>query len=253
MHAVATQQFFLSCAKGWGRWACKEQLFHQSPFAEIVPVGRKHTGKTQLRIDEAKQLADTAQALANGGDTDALAILLMLHLGLRQGEVGVRIARDLDAAGTLLWITAGKTGNAVRRLEVPECLRPPLVALARRKQPSALLFTEGTKVPGRQHFWGKLRWLCGRAQVPLVCPHSLRGLHASLAIEAGSTGSVVAHALGHGSFEVTARHYATPESVAGARAARVSEALGAHEDVVSRLLAELSPAQLAELKRRLGE
>ena len=63
---------------------------------------------------------------------------------------------------------------------------------------------------------------------------------------------MVAHALGHGSFQVTARHYATAESIAGSRAARVSEALGTKDDVVSRLLAELSPAQLEELKKRIG-
>jgi integrase len=250
--AVATHQFFLSCAKGWGKWAHRERLVGANPFADVAVVGKKHNGKMQLRIDEARQLADSTQELADAGDSDALAILLMLHLGLRQGEVGARVARDVDAQGRLLWITAGKTENATRRLEVPECLRAPLLALASRKQPGELLFADGPTVPSRQHFWGKLRLFCRRAQVPLVCPHSLRGLHATLAIEAGATGGMVAHALGHGSFQVTARHYATAESIAGSRAARVSEALGTKDDAVSRLLAELSPAQLEDLKKRLG-
>ena len=63
---------------------------------------------------------------------------------------------------------------------------------------------------------------------------------------------MVAHALGHGSFEVTAKHYASAESVQGARTARVAEALAAgSEDPVSRVLANLTPAQIAELKARL--
>jgi len=250
--AVATHQFFLSCAKGWGKWAHRERLIGVNPFAKVAVVGKKHNGKMQLRIDEARQLADSTQELADAGDSDALAILLMLHLGLRQGEVGARVVRDVDAQGRLLWITAGKTENATRRLEVPECLRAPLLALASHKQPGELLFADGPTVPSRQHFWGKMRLFCRRARVPLVCPHSLRGLHATLAIEAGATGGMVAHALGHGSFQVTARHYATAESIAGSRAARVSEALGAKDDAVSRLLAGLSPAQLEELKKRLG-
>lgn len=250
--AVATHHFFLACAKSWGKWACKERLTHRNPFSEVPLLGKKHRGKTQLRIDEAKQLADTVQALADAGDSDALAVLLMLHLGLRQGEVGARIARDVDAQGSLLWITDGKTANAERRLKVPACLRAPLSALARRKQPGELLFSDGQKAPSRQHFWEKTRLFCRRAQVPLVCPHSLRGLHATLALEAGATASMVANALGHGSFRVTARHYATPDSVAGSRAARVSEALGNQEDEISRLLAGLSPAQLEELKKRLN-
>jgi len=53
--------------------------------------------------------------MADAGDPLALGVLLMLHLGLRQGEVGARVARDLDASGTILWIPAGKTKNAVRR------------------------------------------------------------------------------------------------------------------------------------------
>jgi integrase len=250
--AVATQQFFLSCAKSWGKWACKERLIPKSPFSDVAFLGRKHSRKTQLRIDEAKKLADLTQEQADAGDTDALAILLMLHLGLRQGEVGARVARDVDAQGSLLWITSGKTAKAVRRVELPACLRASLTALAHRKQPGELLFTDGPKVPGRQHFWSKLRQFCRRAAVPLVCPHSLRGLHATLAVRAGATGGLVAHALGHGSFQVTARHYATPESVADSRATRVSEALGASDDVISRLIAGLTPAQLEELKRRLA-
>ena len=155
--AVATHQFFLSCAKGWGKWAYRERLVGANPFADVSALGKKHNGKMQLRIDEARQLADSTQELADAGDSDALAILLMLHLGLRQGEVGARVARDVDAQGRLLWITAGKTENAARRLEVPECLRAPLVELASHKQPDQLLFTDGPTVPSRQHYWGKLR------------------------------------------------------------------------------------------------
>lgn len=132
------------------------------------------------------------------------------------------------------------------------CLRAPLSALARRKQPGELLFTEGTQPPSRQHFWETLHRFCRRAQVPVVCPHSLRGLHATLALEAGATSEMVAQALGHGSFQVTARHYATAESVASARAARVAEALGSQEDPISRLLAALSPTELEELKKWLS-
>jgi integrase len=147
-----------------------------SPFAEVAPLGKKHCGKAQLRLDEAKQLVDLAEALAEGGDSDVLAILLMLHLGLRQSEVGARVARDVDAQGSLLWIASGKTAHAGRRLEVPECLRAPLLSLATRKQPGELLFADGLIAPGRQHFWTKLRGFCRRAAVPQVCAHSLRGL-----------------------------------------------------------------------------
>ena len=71
---------------------------------------------------------------------------------------------------------------------------------------------------------------------------------------------MVAKALGHGNFGITARHYASPDSVEGARVARVEEVLaqGAAakteaeaDDPISQALATLTTTQLAELKRRL--
>jgi integrase len=54
----------------------------------------------------------------------------------------------------------------------------------------------------------RLRHLCvDEAQVPEVVPHSLRGLHATLASGFGATSHAVAAALGHTSFALTARHY----------------------------------------------
>jgi len=59
----------------------------------------------------------------------------------------------------------------------------------------------------------------------VVCPHSLRGLNATLAVEAGATCSLVARALGHGSDVVTRRHYIAASALESARSARVASAL----------------------------
>lgn len=45
----------------------------------------------------------------------------------------------------------------------------------------------------------------------------VRGTHATLAVEAGLTGDAVAASLGHGSFAVTAGHYAKAEAITSAR------------------------------------
>lgn len=47
-----------------------------------------------------------------------LGVSLMLYLGLRQGEVAARVARDIDDDGRVLWVPSGKTKNArcTRRL-----------------------------------------------------------------------------------------------------------------------------------------
>jgi hypothetical protein len=69
--------------------------------------------------------------------------------------------------------------------------------------------------------WAMVRKLCVLAGVPPVCTHSLRGLYATLAVQSGSASHVVASSLGHGSFEITQRHYAQASSVANASTARV--------------------------------
>ena len=71
----------------------------------------------------------------------------------------------------------------------------------------------------------RLRRLCAEAKVPAVVPHSLRGLHATLASGFGATSHAVAAALGHTSFVVTARHYVDRDILEQARSRRSREVL----------------------------
>ncbi len=54
------------------------------------------------------------------------------------------------------------------------------------------------------------------SSVPKVTAHGMRGLHSTLALEAGVTGAVVAASLGHEDISTTIESYAKPEAV-GAR------------------------------------
>ncbi|HEX3679243.1 MAG TPA: hypothetical protein VHU90_05950 [Galbitalea sp.] len=56
-------------------------------------------------------------------------------------------------------------------------------------------------------------------------PHSLRGLHATLASGFGATSHAVAAALGHTSFAVTARHYVDRDTLERARSRRSRDVL----------------------------
>lgn len=173
----------------------------------------------------------------------------MIYLGLRQGEVAVRIARDVDDEGRVLWIPSGKTINARRRLKVPEHLQPLVVALARSQRPDGLVFYPEDIVFHHSYYVNYLRRLCRTAGVPEVVPHSLRGLHATLALDGGATADAVAKALGHGSFAITRQHYASPSSVDNARSGRVAATLGVRPQTkeLAALLSSLSQEQLAEL------
>ena len=140
--------------------------------------------------------------------------LRALLLGMRASEVLGRIVRDLDDGGTVLWIARGKTDNARRRLTVLEILQPLLNRLAAVKSAESLIFGTSAAHPNRPltdaWLWGHVQKLCAAAGVPRMSTHSLRGLHSTLALEAGATSGAVAAALGRGSFQITAKHYAAP-------------------------------------------
>lgn len=226
-YSVATHRMALWCARSFFLWANANGVCG-NPFKEVKPIGKPRAGKPQLRIEEARRFTRTAlERFEKNGHPLNIAALVALMMGMRTKEVLIREVRDLDDGGRFLWIDAGKTVNAKRHLEVPDLLRPYLVQLTVGKAPNALLFggQSNGKPRRRQLLWLFVQRLCKFAAVPRVCTHSLRGLHATLAVQSGSAAHVVAASLGHGSFEMTERHYAQPSAVANAATARVTSIL----------------------------
>lgn len=206
----------LAYAGTWARWVVKQGWLKADPFVGLEVRGRANRGKAQLRIDEARVFATTCRAAAADGDLEALALLLCLLLGCRASEVTDRVARDLDDDGSLLWIPDAKTRAGRRQLEVPDEVRPLLAAVAKAARedsgPQAPIFGD----LNRHHLHHHCGRLCVLAGVTVVCPQSLRGLHATIARERVSTGRLVSEALGHTSQGVTERHYTAPEATARA-------------------------------------
>ena len=261
--AAASHRFYLWAARRVFAWAVQQGCVGLNPFDGVQPIGKVNVGKPQLRIDEARRF--TEAALAYFEETRhplAIGALVALMMGLRTSEVRLRQVRDLDDEGRYLWVDAGKTHNARRHLEVPELLRPYLRRLADGKPSTDLLFGAGRtgKPRSRQKLWDMVCRLCKLAAVPLVCTHSLRGLHATLAVQSGAAAHAVASSLGHGSFEITQRHYAQASSVANAATARVLSILdaprGPEEDMAQalaeRLRAQLDQSTRARLARLLS-
>lgn len=103
----------------------------------------------------------------------------------------------------------------------------------------------------------RLKLLCQQLGLPRVCPHSLRGLNATLALDVGATAQHVA--VGHASFATTARHYADASSVANVGLRRVADLLGAHGEqgadvrqLASLLRTELSVEEIRKLNALLA-
>ena len=217
--AVDTHRAYLADARSFGRWAVKAKLLRDNPLAQIEGMGRRRRGKPQLRHDEAKAWLRKAQELADGAQPGAVAAMMSLLLGLRCGEIVNREVRDLDHGGSVLWIPDSKTEAGRRMVKVPDTLKRYLLNLSRNKQPHDRLFGKHDRDWPRH--WVKK--LCRLARVPEVCAHSMRGLHATLAIEAGASPDVVARSLGHESASMTLSAYAAPGSAKAATASRIQE------------------------------
>lgn len=258
--ATDTHHLLLRRVKCFYKWAVSRRHVERSPFAEVQPLGRPKRGKPQLRIDEARKFVELAMRHAQTLDVGATAALMQIFLGLRPTEAVVRVVRDLDDEGRVLWIPYGKTNNARRRLEVPEALRTILLRHAAGKPAEApLLGPPGEPLHTRVVVRYRLHKLCEEAGLPQVCPHSLRGLNATLAVDAGATAHHVAAALGHASFATTARHYADASTIANASLRRVADVLSKNRgdrpdvsQVAALLRDQLTPAELSQLRELLG-
>lgn len=255
--AVQTHHNALKGVKAFFKWAVSRRYVSLDPFAEVKPLGMPRRGKKQFRIDEARRFVEAAQPKAMARDAAAAALLMEIYLGLRPMESLIRVVRDLDDEGRVLWIPFGKTDSSRRRLQVPEPLRQVLLLHAAGKPPEAPLLGQlGEGFHGLNYLHTHLHKLCEEAGVPKVCPHSLRGLSATLALEAGATGGQVAAALGHRSFAMTAKHYADPNTVANRTLRKVADVLGGAErpdlEHLTALLREhLTASELATLGQRL--
>lgn len=211
--AAATHHIALGRARSLWKWAIRQGLVRSNPWLEVDKTGRPKRGKPQLRIDEARRLADVCMSAVMESD-GALAILVAQFLALRSSEIVQRDVRDADDDCRLLWIPDAKTPAGKRIAEIPESIQDATRARVKGRKPTEPLFRKyGGGRPSRSWFGHQLRSFCAAAGVPIISPHALRGQWATIAVESGALSHMVAAQLGHASFAVTAAHYAKPGSV----------------------------------------
>ena len=189
-------------------------------------------------IDEMRWIINAWGAAENGPngpyDQDCFA-----------GESCLRV-RDLDDEGRMLWVDGTKTERARRHLEVPASLQPFLRQAAHGRFGDAFLFGESRNGgPRSRHvLHQRVKALCKSAGVTRVCPHSLRGLWATLQARAGADPNAIARSLGHGSFEITRRHYAQASALHGAQSERVTA-------ILARPSTEQAPLRAEDVLKKL--
>lgn len=211
----------LSQAKSFLAWCAQRGWLRENPLADVDGIGkRRPRGKSlgkdgnTLRVKEARAWFAKALELAVAGDQGATAALVALLLGMRASEITSRVAGDVDednAPADLLWIPCAKTAAGRRTLEVPEVLRPLLVASIDGKAPDAYVFArEDGGRRCRDWIRNNVQRVCELAGVPLVTAHAMRGLLATITAERGLAGHLIAATLGHESEATTMHAYAAP-------------------------------------------
>lgn len=224
--AVSTHQQLLRFASCFLSWCVGAGHLKSNPAAQVKRVGVANAGKEQLRLDEAARWLAEADRRAAAGDAGAAAAMTALLLGLRAGAILSRTVRDLDAGGTVLWLPRARAGSTKRTppsRPVPEQLRPHLLRLAEGRASGDLLFPCTWRTSRTWLNW-VTRKICQAAGVPVVCPHSFRGLHATILAADGAAPHIVAAALGN-TAAVAEAAYIQPGTVEGAAAARLRERL----------------------------
>ena len=265
--AAATHRATLRTTKEFWRWLLARKYVNHNPWTQVQPVGRLNHGKPQPTIGQAQKLESylVAGAMANEGK---LALLLQLYCGLRSGEVLALQVRDIEQiviAGepaVSVCVERGKTKNARRAVRIPPRVATLLLSHIKGRPAQQRVFAADRPAPPKGPWLHKrLALYCEELGLPQYCPHSLRGLNATIALEGGATMEAVARVLGHSSPAVTAKHYAKPDSVLNARLRKIAEvlssaaacevALESEEAAVSAAVGSLSPLQLALLRKVL--
>ena len=260
--AAATHHAALRGVKEFWRWLIETQRASSNPWTAVKPVGRAEFGKQQARHGEAELLDRALFEDAKKGNEGALALLLQIYAGLRSSEVLALRVADIDritaregVKQTQVYVLRGKTRNAKRSIKLYEGVAALLHKFCEGRSPTERVFAANrSQQPKPPWLWKRLRTYCRRLGLPRLCPHSLRGLNATLAIEGGATTDAVAASLGHANFAITAKHYADPSAVLNAALGKIPAAFQHQSglDKISQLLVELSPDERQQLRNLLG-
>ena len=220
---------YLAWCKTFYAWCIKQGWCEENPFSGVQAIGKRHHGKAQLTIDEARKFRALALYRAEEGNEGALAALLALYMGWRASELTQRLVKDVDDNGRRLRVVAGKTEKAKRTLTIPVFLRPLVAKLITGRFPLDPLFrTDRSESGHHDEDWvcENVKRLCLAANVTVITAHGLRGTLATLRAESGEHVDVIAADLGHEHDSTTTQSYVKPgagEERANARAWAVLE------------------------------
>jgi integrase/recombinase XerD len=197
----------MACLRGFYKDMVRSGTLAVSPFAEVeLQIPRPRSLPRALTRAEAATLAReawrTCVAPAHPAQPTALAVLLLLSVGLRVGELVRLRASDFDPVGGGLHV-CGKGRRERRVFIVDPRLRARLAVLASGSGDSPLF--SPARPWSTQMFRQHLRAFARQAGIARrVTPHMLRHTAATLLLEDGVDLLFLQRLLGHESISTTA-------------------------------------------------
>lgn len=230
MPAAASQRNTLARIRDFFNYAVAEKMVASNPCDGIVIKARPKKGKPTLTRAEARVLDRYLwnEVESDGPEAEVCAaILVLLYLGLRRGELLRLQVRDVD--GRVVSVERrSKSRKAFRDIEAPQRLA---VLLARRvvgRELTDWLWPSPSASAGhRGPTWvlKGVKRICKLAGVSQVTPQGLRATHGKLARMAGATAHAVQAQLGHEDVRTSVESYIGPDVDAGERSKRAQQVL----------------------------
>lgn len=206
--AGATAAQALATLRIFAKWMVKRKLALVNITEGIEFEGQINKGKPQIEtVRELYAFRDVVWARAEAGDRGSLGVLIGLYLGLRSAEVLALEARHIDVNHTVV-VPGTKTAAAKRRVPVMVPRLWDLLDAAAKEGGFIVTVSQDTLIR-------RVRDAATAAKVSNATGlvfHSLRGMAASLATKSGAAFAAIAEGLGHTSYDVTAKHYASMDS-----------------------------------------
>lgn len=189
--SVGAVQYFVVALRAFLRYCHVEGLIGADLSAAAQTVTGRHRSLLPLGIGEAEaaRLLRSCDRRTATGRRDHAAMLLMLRLGLRAGEVAALRLPDIDwHAGEL---TVHGKGRREDRLPLPVDVGGAIVAYLRRGRPATpvrevfVTVTAPTRGLTREAVAGIIRRACVRAGLAEVGAHRLRHTTACVMVAHG--------------------------------------------------------------------
>lgn len=223
-YAPATVARRLGAVKGWHRWLTDEGVLDACPSERVrAPRVPNVAPPSGLSREQCRELLDAGE---REGPRDAVAVGLLLLLGLRASELGALDAEGLQSERGHLTLTVHGKGGRVDRLPVPERLAVALEVHLQGRTAGPLLTADDGARLDRHDVRRIVARLCKRAGVPVVGPHELRHATVTLALAAGVPLHRVQDLARHADPATTRRYQRAQDTLDGHGAYRLADWLG---------------------------